>query len=395
MLKLSRRNKNMEKTYTALSGISNLDEIIEGFHGGELVIIGSRPSIGKTAFALTLSKNIIMKKNTEICFFSLEMSKEAIEKRMEKMGIDLNISLMHIIDNPSITINKLQNTVDEKVRTTKTKIIFVDYFGLLPKDISEQDTMETLKKLAVDLNITVIILFQLPRNIEKQKPELEHFPSSRNCADIILALYREKMEASDDSKIATTLILLKNNVNRKLGFIKIWFDKEHLLFENDQPMAEKTFSKWVKFSNRAMELEQLDRKYPGIYAIARSKKDISNKPFSLIKDIVYFGMTNSKGGLKSRLKQFENTINGGTGHGGAERFRNNLKTEKGWKDELYVSIMVFEGCDVTSNKSDDLMIMGEIEKEEYVWFANYVKDFNELPRFNDKKNSPKKDKELK
>jgi hypothetical protein len=155
-------------------------------------------------------------------------------------------------------------------------------------------------------------------------------------------------------------------------------------------MDEEKFTKWVKFSNRK-ELEQSGWGWPGIYAIAYSNNDISNTPFSLLEDIVYFGMTKSKSGLKGRLQQFDNTICGNRGHGGAARFCYNLpKKDKFWKEKLYVSIMVFRDCYVGSNNPKDLMIIGDIVKQEYVCFAKYVENFNKLPRFNDIKKSPKK-----
>jgi hypothetical protein len=155
-------------------------------------------------------------------------------------------------------------------------------------------------------------------------------------------------------------------------------------------MAEEKFTNWVKFSNRR-ELEQSGWVYPGVYAIAYSKNDISDTPFSLLEDIAYFGMTNSKGGLKGRLNQFNGTINlKQKSHGGADRFIFNLsKEDQLWKEKLYVSIMVFRFCDVESNRCHDLITMGDIAKKEYVCLAEYVKKFNKLPRFNDKKNSPK------
>ncbi|MDD3847669.1 MAG: hypothetical protein PHW80_00005 [Smithellaceae bacterium] len=77
------------------------------------------------------------------------------------------------------------------------------------------------------------------------------------------------------------------------------------------------FSKWASWSER----NKLDGiKYPGVYALAVSEIDLSNKKYSVRKEIECFGMTNSIGGLKSRLKQFDNTIIGKSGHGGAARF---------------------------------------------------------------------------
>jgi len=80
----------------------------------------------------------------------------------------------------------------------------------------------------------------------------------------------------------------------------------------------KSFSQWSRCQDRNT---LPDLQYPGVYAIALSNDDISGKPFSWRPEIIYFGMTNSKGGLKSRLRQFENTIIGKNGHGGAHRVR--------------------------------------------------------------------------
>lgn len=83
-------------------------------------------------------------------------------------------------------------------------------------------------------------------------------------------------------------------------------------------MIKPIFSKWVRWSEKN---NLAGIKYPGVYALVVSDKDISNSKFRLLEEIKYFGMTNSGGGLKSRLKQFDNTILGKSGHGGADRFR--------------------------------------------------------------------------
>ena len=108
-------------------------------------------------------------------------------------------------------------------------------------------------------------------------------------------------------------------------------------------MDESRFSKWAAWADRE-KLEELT--YPGIYALALSKVNLSGRPFSWIKEIMYVGMTNSKGGLKSRLKQFDNTIRGKTGHGGAQRFRydfpNNNNIQQSLYPILYVSVVFFK-----------------------------------------------------
>lgn len=150
-------------------------------------------------------------------------------------------------------------------------------------------------------------------------------------------------------------------------------------------MRFNSFSKWKKWDKRE-DFNGLD--YPGVYALAISAKDLSGKPFSLIKQIVYFGMTNSGNGLRGRLKQFDNTIAGKIGHGGAERFMHKWSRTT-LKKRLYVSIN-FIKCDVRSNKPQDLLKMGDVARFEYTCFAAYTKKFREgLPEFNDKKRSPK------
>jgi len=114
-------------------------------------------------------------------------------------------------------------------------------------------------------------------------------------------------------------------------------------------------------------------------------------------------MTNAEFGLRSRLKQFDNTIKGKSGHGGARRFLYAYRDAGKLASELYVSVMSFDDCTVTSNEPHDLRVMGEIAKAEYECFALYVclglrKDKagkHLLPKFNDKKNAPKLNQMLK
>lgn len=150
------------------------------------------------------------------------------------------------------------------------------------------------------------------------------------------------------------------------------------------------FSKWAKWSNRD-KLENI--KLPGIYCIAVSNSNIEGSAFSWLEEINYFGMTNSINGLKGRLKQFDNTIKGKTGHGGADRFMNEYNSYDTNVDNIHVAIDTFH-CDVKSNEPEYLIMMGDVAKQEYVCIAEYVKQFRKLPKFNNK-NSPKYSAEIK
>lgn len=147
----------------------------------------------------------------------------------------------------------------------------------------------------------------------------------------------------------------------------------------------REFSKWTKWTDRE-RLEGL--KFPGVYCIAISENDLSNTDFDWNESISYIGMTNAKLGLKRRLKQFDDTIRGKIGHGGADRLRYEYRNYEGLEPKLFVSVKYFE-CEVESNLPKDLLIMGEVVKHEFECFAEFVDKYNRLPRFNDKVNTKK------
>ena len=150
-------------------------------------------------------------------------------------------------------------------------------------------------------------------------------------------------------------------------------------------MYETDFSNWYRWEHR----NTLDNvKFPGIYILAISDTDITGSDFSWIPSIVYIGMTNSISGLKGRLKQFDNTIVGKTGHGGADRFLYKHQDYDELVLKLFVAVSTFP-CKVKSNQPDDLETMGLVAKFEYDCFAEFVRQFGKLPEFNNKKASPK------
>lgn len=147
----------------------------------------------------------------------------------------------------------------------------------------------------------------------------------------------------------------------------------------------KGYSKWHKWKSWK-DISQ--NKFPGVYLLAISDRDISGNGFSWIEEIVYVGRTNSLKGLKGRLRQFDNTIKGKRGHGGAMRFRRKHPDYDKLISKLFVSVKVFK-CDTSAKLPQDLRIMGEVAKEEYSCMAKYVEEFGQLPEFNDMKRSPK------
>ncbi len=144
------------------------------------------------------------------------------------------------------------------------------------------------------------------------------------------------------------------------------------------------FSNWVKWEDRN-ELEGIN--YPGIYCIAVSEKTLNN--FSFIPELEYVGMTNSKGGLRSRLRQFDATIKKiRTHHGGADRFLYEYQNYEEVKDKIFVAVRTFK-CNTKNPTPNDLRIMGEVAQCEYDCWAIFIERNGRFPKFNDKKNAPK------
>jgi hypothetical protein len=151
-------------------------------------------------------------------------------------------------------------------------------------------------------------------------------------------------------------------------------------------MHESQFTKWSPWHVRG-QLNGI--KYPGIYVIAIADSMFNPiEDFCWVNQVVYIGMTNSVGGLRGRLQQFDNTIIGKSGHGGADRVRFKHQNYQLLTEKLFVSVASFE-CNVKSNQPTDLLVMGNVAKFEYECFAEFVRIHGALPEFNDKKGAPK------
>ena len=151
-------------------------------------------------------------------------------------------------------------------------------------------------------------------------------------------------------------------------------------------MHESQFTQWSPWHERG---QLAGMKYPGIYVIAIADSAFHpSEAFRWLSQVVYIGMTNSATGLRGRLQQFDNTIIGKTGHGGADRVRFKHQNYQALTDKLFVSVASFE-CNVKSNQPADLLVMGDVAKFEYECFAEFVRIHGALPEFNDKKGAPK------
>ena len=179
-----------------------LDILTQGFQNSDLIIIAGRPSMGKTAFAFNLAKNIAQYHNTGVVFFSLEMTRQQLLYRLLASEVEITSTRLRtsrikekewfqihkiisklsnlrlfIDDTPELSVNDIKLKIKgiNLEPTKKISLIVIDYLQLLEgKDQNTNRVQElskitrALKKLARDLNIPIIVLSQLSRNVESR-----------------------------------------------------------------------------------------------------------------------------------------------------------------------------------------------------------------------------------
>jgi len=262
------------------SGFDKLDKITSGWQPSDLIIIASRPGMGKTALSLSMARNIAIDHKIPVAFFSLEMSAIQLITRLisAETGLksdilrtgklaphewqqlnnqitDLESAPLFIDDTPSLTIFELRAKARRLVSSNDIKVIIIDYLQLMHLGSStktgnrEQEISiisRNLKALAKELNVPVIALSQLSRAVEtrsgSKRPILSDLRESgaiEQDADIVSFIYRPEyygMENWDDdmqtpSQGQGELIIAKHR-NGALGNVRLKFTAELGKFED-------------------------------------------------------------------------------------------------------------------------------------------------------------------
>jgi replicative DNA helicase len=251
------------------SGFYALDSLTQGFQKSDLIIIAGRPSIGKTAFSLTVSLNIIKYSKLPILVFSLEMSKEQIMYRLLSMESNVSQSRLRsgkLSKTDWTKLNKIikllsklplfvDDSSDLSVQEIRAKIktilfqyptiglVIIDYLQLMQTSISNNGNRaqelsqitRALKNLAREFNIPIIALSQLSRNIETRtdkKPilsDLRESGSIEQDADLVLMLYQNEPNSPDpllDNPNKVIDLIIAKQRNGPTGNIQLRFDKK-------------------------------------------------------------------------------------------------------------------------------------------------------------------------
>ncbi|GAB6279370.1 MAG: replicative DNA helicase [Lentimicrobium sp.] len=249
------------------SGFSDLDRITGGWQKSDLIVIAARPGMGKTAFILSMARNIALTKKRPVAIFSLEMSAIQLVTRLisaesglpaEKLRSgqlqdfeweQLNVKItplleapIYIDDTPSLSIFELRAKCRRLKEQYDISIVMIDYIQLMSTGIENRGNREqeialisrSLKALAKELNIPVIILSQLNRSVETRggpkKPILSDLRESgaiEQDADLVLFIYRPeyyKIESDDKGSTHNKAdIIIAKHRNGKTDEVRLQF----------------------------------------------------------------------------------------------------------------------------------------------------------------------------
>ncbi len=272
--KITGEDREQYKGFT--TGYSDLDKILTGLNRSDLILIGARPAMGKTSFALNLARNVAAVGKRKVLFFSLEMTKEQLAMRvlgtearvsskkmrngqisndewirLGKATCALNDCELYFDDTSSITVPEM------KAKTRRlggVECVIIDYLGLIKGSTRTENRVQevseitrNLKMMAKDLNIPIICCAQLSRGTEgrgkSHRPQLSDLRESGSIeqdADIVMMLYRPdyyKGEKDDSEPVPEEQVdvnkaevIVAKNRHGETGTVEFAFDGEHTLF---------------------------------------------------------------------------------------------------------------------------------------------------------------------
>jgi replicative DNA helicase len=266
---------------------TDLDNLTGGLHPSEFIVLAARPSMGKTALATNIAENVAIVSRVPVLFVSLEMSRLELaqrllcsqgsidgskfrsgfisaaerEKLMEAAG-KLSQSPLFIDDTPSRTVTEIAACARRLKRREKLGLVVIDYLQLIqpddPRDPRQEQVAKMarrLKALARELQIPIIVLAQLNRQVEasgreEHRPRLSHLRESgaiEQDADVVMFVHREEYyhtrEKADELGITGQgLLILAKQRNGPTGDVKLQWSSQYTRFSNFSEKPYEEFS---------------------------------------------------------------------------------------------------------------------------------------------------------
>jgi replicative DNA helicase len=253
------------------TGFAELDRMTAGFQRNDLIIVGARPSVGKTAFALNIASNVAIKTGENVAIFSLEMGAEQLVMRMlcSEGNIDaqrlrtgsltdddwakltmamgsLSNSGIFIDDTPGVRISDIRSKCRRLQQEHGLGMILIDYLQLIlgsgrSGENRQQEVSEisrSLKQLARELKVPVIALSQLSRGVEQRQDkrpmmsDIRESGSIEQDADIVAFLYRDDYYDKESENKNIIEIIIAKQRNGPTGTVSLAFVKEYNKFVN-------------------------------------------------------------------------------------------------------------------------------------------------------------------
>lgn len=252
------------------TGFNSLDYKLSGLQPSDMVLVAARPSMGKTAFVLNIAQHVTLKENLATAIFSLEMSKEQLVNRLFALQAPMDAQLLRngnladsdwsklmeaagqiaaspliIDDTPGISISELRSKCRKYKLEHDLKLVIIDYLQLMSgsgKSDSRQqeisDISRSLKQLARELNVPVVALSQLSRQVE-QRPEhrpmlsdLRESGAIEQDADVVMFIYRDDYYNKDTEKKGIAEIIIAKQRNGPIGTVELAWLPEFTRFED-------------------------------------------------------------------------------------------------------------------------------------------------------------------
>lgn len=306
------------------SGFTELDKITSGWQKSDLVIIAARPAMGKTAFVLSMAKNIAVDFNIPVAIFSLEMSNVQLVNRLimnvceiegskirngrltkaEWDKLENNISVLqnapiYVDDTPGLSVFELRSKARKLVKDKKIQLIIIDYLQLMNANGTNFGSREqevsiisrTLKGLAKELDIPVIALSQLSRAVEKRdssnsnvdgkKPLLSDLRESgaiEQDADMVCFIHRPEYYKLYDDGNGKDLrglgqIIVAKHRNGATDEIWLRFIGKYTRFQNENDAYDESLYADVQYETKSSKMNMLPQEEYG------AKLDDTPAPF--------------------------------------------------------------------------------------------------------------------
>jgi len=265
------------------TGFKDLDKMTTGLHGGEMVVLAARPSMGKTSLAMNIAEHVALDLNLPVGVFSLEMTAESLVMRMLCSNSRVNLrnvrdgflaerdfprltgsaglltkAPLFIDDSSGLSILQLRAKARRMHQQYGIKLFVIDYIQLLHSTARRAENRQQeiadissgIKALAKELDVPIIVLSQLNREMEREKnrkPRLSDLRESgaiEQDADLVLLLYKpssdddEAANAVEEDAIAVNLLIAKQR-NGPTGDIHLTFLKPYTRFENAAKVSDQ------------------------------------------------------------------------------------------------------------------------------------------------------------